>query len=292
MRGGDQTGSVAVWLCAVLAVLLFCAGTAHALTAEENAQNKIKLADRQRLLSEQIGRSVCLVMGQIDAGAESDKARGSADLFDTTMHALREGDENMGLLAEQNPEILQALDEVAAIAATYRAATLQVGAGDLHSVPVSQVMQLSAPLLERSNALIDVIETTYGRAGNRKLTQTVELARRQTMLTQKLAKEICFVSLNIDRATMIDRLSKTVDDFQSAQNALESGETGAGILRPPPALAKKLADVRVLWDEFAHLANGVIAGQDLDRDEFGAMVDLSNKILFKCKQVARAYQNL
>jgi hypothetical protein len=208
------------------------------------------------------------------------------------MRALRTGDENMGLLAEENPEILKALDEVAKISATYRAATLQVGAGDLHTVPVSQILRLSDPLLEQSNALLGAIEVAYGRAGNARRSRTNEMARKQTMLTQKLAKEICFVSLNVDRTAMMVRLSHTLTEFETAQFALENGDVSAGILQPTPTLGKKLASVRVLWDEFAEVARAVEAGQYLDQAELEAMVDLSNKILYKCKQAARAYVNL
>ncbi|MGJ8628370.1 MAG: type IV pili methyl-accepting chemotaxis transducer N-terminal domain-containing protein [Sulfitobacter sp.] len=263
--------------------------TGQTISPRKNAENKIKLADRQRLLSEQMGRSICLVMGQIDAGSESDKARGSADVFDSTMQALRTGDENMGLLAEDNAEILAALENVQAISRTYRAATLQVGAGDLHSVPVSQILRLSDPLLAQSNALLATIEAVYGDGIGTGYAKTIELARRQTMLTQKLAKEICFVNLKVDHATMLARLSRTVDEFEQAQNALEQGGVAQGIKKPTPKSAKKLVAVRVLWDQFALLARSVEAGKTLSSAELEAMVDLSNRILFKCKQAARSY---
>ena len=280
-----------VWRCVfVIAFFLTApAVTGQTISPRKNAENKIKLADRQRLLSEQMGRSICLVMGQIDAGSESDKARGSADLFDSTMRALRTGDENMGLLAEDNAEILAALENVEAISRTYRAATLQVGAGDLHSVPVSQILRLSDPLLAQSNALLATIEAVYDNGIGTGHAKTIELARRQTMLTQKLAKEICFVNLKVDRATMLARLSSTVEEFERAQIALEQGGVTQGIEKPTPKTAKKLAAVRMLWDEFALLARSVEAGTTLSNAELEAMVDLSNRILFKCKQAARSY---
>ena len=276
----------ALWL------LIAGAGVGQTITAPKNASNKIKLADRQRLLSEQLGRSICLVMGHIDAASESDKARGAADLFDSTMRALRTGDENMGLLAENSPDVLAALDRVEEVSVTFRAATLQVGAGDLHSVPVSQIMRLSAPLLDRSNAVLEVIESNYGGTGNAKRVKTVELARRQTMLSQKLMKEICFVSLNIDRTSMMAALSVSLAEFERAQLLLEHGSRTAGILPPTPTLDKKLAAVRVLWDEFAATARDVERGQTLDTAEVEAMVDLSKRLLFKCKQAARSYAKL
>ena len=280
-----------VWLCvfAITLVLMATMVAGQTISPQKNVENKIKLADRQRLLGEQMGRSICLVMGQIDAGSESDKARGSADLFDTTMRALRTGDENMGLLAEYNVEILKALENVQAVSETYWAATLQVGAGDLHSVPVSQILRLSDPLLEQSNALLVKIETVYGSGSGAGRAKTIEMARRQTMLTQKLAKEICFVNLNIDHSTMMVRLSRTVEEFEQAQVALEHGSRAQGIESPTPKLAKKLADVRVLWDEFSLVARAVENGKILSTAELEAMVDLSNRILFKCKQAARGY---
>jgi hypothetical protein len=261
-------------------------------TVEGSAANKVKLADRQRLLTEQMGRSVCLVMGGIDPGSESDKARGSADLFHATMMALRTGDENMAILPEEDPDVLAALDTVAAVFATYRAATLQVGAGDLHAVPVGQILALSDPLLDLSNTTMRAVEQAHGPKGNRMLSQTIELARRQIMLSQKLTKEICFVALNINRAEMLSRLKGTLAAFSEAQDALERGNPAAGIMPPAPGLAKKLAGVRQLWDPFAQIANDVAAGAALDEAGLMAVVDLSNKLLFKCKQAARSYAKL
>ena len=271
-------------------------GAASALvqptTPEGSAFNKIKLADRQRLLTEQMGRSVCLVMGGIDPGAESDKARGSADLFHATMVALRTGDENMAILPEQDPGVLAALEEVGAMFATYRAATLQVGAGDLHSVPVEQVMTLSDPLLALSNALVDRVRAAHGGGGDRQLADTVELARRQTMLSQKLTKEICFVALNIDRERMSQRLSETLQAFETAQATLERGSAAQGIKRPPPTMVKKLKAVRTLRTPLAEIAEEVAEGGSLTPDDLREMIALSNKLLFKCKQAARSYAKL
>ena len=261
-------------------------------TVAGSAANKIKLADRQRLLTEQMGRSVCLVMGGIDPGAESDKARGSADLFHATMLALRTGDENMAILPEEDRAVLAALDAVGPMFTTYRAATLQVGAGDLHSVPVSQVMSLSDPLLDLSNALVEQVRTAHGGAANRQLADTVELARRQTMLSQKLTKEVCFVALNIDRDRMLPRLADTLRAFEGAQAALERGNAAQGILKPNPAMARKLEAVRELWTPLAEIAEQVVAGGALDDDGLKDMIALSNKLLFKCKQAARSYAKL
>ncbi len=273
---------------------LFVASTlaGQTISATKNAANKIKLADRQRLLSEQLGRSTCLVMGHVDAASESDKARGAADLFNSTMRALHTGDENMGLLVEKNADVLASFDQVEEISRTFLAAALQVGAGDLHSVPVGQVMQLSDPLLHRLNATLAVIENTYARTGNVRQVKTVELARRQTMLSQKLMKEICFVSLNIDRSTMMVRLSESLTEFEQAQLMLEQGSASDGVLSPTPALMKKLAAVRVLWDEFSKTARDIERGRVLNTVELEDIVMLSNRLLFKCKQAARAYAKL
>ncbi|NUH64602.1 type IV pili methyl-accepting chemotaxis transducer N-terminal domain-containing protein [Sulfitobacter sp. S0837] len=286
-------GGALIWVLALVVMLTHPAfAQVQSITAQGNAANKLKLADRQRLLTEQMGRSVCLVMGGIDPGAESDKARGSADLFHTTMRALRTGDENMAILPEEDPGVLTALDAVAPIFATYRAATLQVGAGDLHSVPVSQVMLLSDPLLEMSNALVERVRAAHGSKANRQLSDTVELARRQTMLSQKLTKEICFAALNIDRPRMQRRLKETLQAFETAQAALERGNMARGILKPTPAMARKLKAVRVLWTPLAEIADQVAAGGDLDHEALEDMIALSNRLLFKTKQAARSYAKL
>ncbi|SDF86065.1 type IV pili methyl-accepting chemotaxis transducer N-terminal domain-containing protein [Sulfitobacter delicatus] len=290
---GKWVAGAAIWALTLAAVLALPAfAQVQPTTVAGSAANKIKLADRQRLLTEQMGRSVCLVMGGIDPGAESDKARGSADLFHATMLALRTGDENMAILPEEDPGVLTALEAVGPMFATYRAATLQVGAGDMHSVPVSQVMMLSDPLLDLSNALVERVRAAHGGKANRQLADTVELARRQTMLSQKLTKEICFVALNIDRDRMLPRLTETLRAFETAQSALERGNAAQGILKPTPAMAGKLKAVRELWTPLAEIAERVATGGALEEAALKDMIVLSNKLLFKTKQAARSYAKL
>jgi len=282
-----------IWALALVAILVLPAfAQTQPITVATSAANKIKLADRQRLLTEQMGRSVCLVMGGIDPGGESDKARGSADLFYTTMMALRSGDENMAILPEKNVTVLTALEAVGPMFATYRAATLQIGAGDLHSVPVTQVMTLGDPLLDLSNDLVDRVRAAYGDASKGQLADTVELARRQSMLSQKLTKEICFVALNIDSERMLPRLIETLNAFKDAQAVLERGDVTRGILKPSVAMARKLEAVGEAWEPLAEIADWVASGGDLERDELKEMIALSNKLLFKCKQAARSYAKL
>lgn len=265
---------------------------AEPITPQENAANKLNLADRQRLLTEQMGLAICLVMGDVNVASASDKARGSADLFDTTMRALRGGDTNMGILPEESPDVLGAIDHVEALFSTYRAATLQVGAGDLHSVPVTQIMTLSEPLLGRADAMMDVFDRVYGAAaGGASQRKTLDLARRQTMLTQKLAKEVCFASLGIDTAEMTARARQTISQFENAQRTLEEGDPGRGILTPNLRRMKKLEAVRALWAPYAKRARAMALGGGAggSAEDLEELVKMSNVLLFKTKQAARSY---
>ena len=148
------------WLCAGT----FTPASANTITPEKNAFNRVKLLERQILLSEQIGTAVCLMLADIKAESQSDKARGAADLFATVQLALRTGDENMAILPEGSANVLTALDEIDAVFHTFRAATLQLVNNDLHSVPASQIMRLDDILMVLVRTAVDTVGVEYGKA--------------------------------------------------------------------------------------------------------------------------------
>ena len=119
---------------------------------------------------------------------------------------------------------------------------------------------------------------------------TQSLARTQTLLTQRVAKDLCYIAIDINAETMRQELRETLDAFAQTQAQLRKGKRSANIVPPPKAsVVKKLDAVDVLWAEMSELAEGAMQGGPGTIDALVKVLDLSNKLLFKTKQVARSY---
>lgn len=277
-------------LCAFSLALSVSATWSSTITPEKNAFNRIKLLERQILLSEQIGVAVCLMLADVQSASQSDKARGAADLFASVQNALHIGDENMAILPETSDPVLQTLKQIDDVFYTFRAATLQLVNNDLHSVPASQVMRLDDVLMELVNNAVEVVAHEYGAAsGDKAKRATQSLARQQTLLTQRLIKDMCYIMLDINTDAMRTELQDTISTFDTSQTQLRKG-SGSGTLRTPPkpAAIKKLNAVDALWGEMAALARPATSQAPVTQDDLLKVLDLSNKLLFKTKQVARS----
>jgi hypothetical protein len=205
--------------------------------------------------------------------------------------ALRTGDENMAILPETSAEVLAALDAIDTVFGTFRAATLQLVNNDLHSVPVSQVMRLDDTLMMLVGRAVDQVGDEYGQArGVLSMRTTQSAARRQTMLTQRVTKDLCYITIDINADEMREELLRSVALIEKTHGYLRFGKVSEGIVRPPePAVRKKLEAVDALWVQLAALLNEAASEETTSVDTLKKALDLSNKLLFKTKQVARSY---
>ena len=72
----------------------------------------IDLAGRQRMLAQRISKNACLVAMGISTDAARDQLSAAAEMFDNTLHALRDGMENVGVKPPPTDEIAAGLDVV------------------------------------------------------------------------------------------------------------------------------------------------------------------------------------
>lgn len=74
----------------------------------------IDIAGRQRMLTQKLSKEVCQVMSGIDASSSRQNANGTAEVFETTLNALRNGMPAVGLEKPANDEIADGLEGVMA----------------------------------------------------------------------------------------------------------------------------------------------------------------------------------
>ena len=72
----------------------------------------IDIAGRQRMISQRISKNVCLIAMGVDTQNAQAQLASAAEMFDTTLHALRDGLEQVGIKPPPNAEIAAGLDVV------------------------------------------------------------------------------------------------------------------------------------------------------------------------------------
>ncbi len=77
---------------------------------------------------------------------------------------------------------------------------------------------------------------------------TINIAGRQRMLSQRVAKEVLLVNFGIEQSTAV---SKTIDLFESSMNMLRNGDKARGISAPMNTeIQEQLEKVSTIWSQY------------------------------------------
>ncbi len=240
-------------LIAALFVSLTFGGSlaaAPADTAFENA-SKINIADRQRMLSQRIAQAACFAALGVDVAAHMAMAQKAHSEFDTGLKALRHGSTDLGISGETNADILAALDDVelpwkdfgSAVASTFLA-------DDFELWVLGAINANRLELLQEMNEAVTKFVQAYSNAGIAKTrAETIIVAGRQRMLTQKAAAEFCLVIQGEAGAQNRALLRDTVDLFDTSLSSLMAGNDG--MVPPRRQISAQLKTVENLWSPLA-----------------------------------------
>ena len=262
-------------LCICTSILpCFALAAGPRITAKMEASNKISLAGNQRLVSQEIIRSVCMVLSGNNAAGHAEDAWIAASGFEATLQGLSVGSNELGLAAETNAQILTALDDIRQVWRVLGPATRQIASGDRHSVPVRQVLRLDSVMRGQTEVAVELVEAHYAALiVPPDLARAINLISRQRMLVAQASKDACFISIGLSPAVKREELADAVAQMEDAIALLAKGDENAGIAPPPNGfipfslkkVGKKWAKLRIQIDQI--LAGEVMSAPELQ--DFG-----------------------
>ena len=262
----------------------------------KNGSVKINLAGRQRMLTQRMAKAVCFAAIGVMPEAHMDMMREAYDLFDKTLTGLREGDEEQGLLAENNPIILEELSFVEALWAQYGAAVRTAKSGPSGAViALTGVAQLNLPTLRQMNKTVGEFEAFYGRAGVKhpSLALAINVSGRQRMLSQKAAKEFCLVAASKNVSENRKALAGTVSLFDTSLEAMLFGNEELGIAEAPTEeIREQLRRVKEIWEPIKAIFETSIQGGYVSPEDMQAVAEGNNVLLVEANKAVQMYVGL
>ncbi|MDM8563629.1 type IV pili methyl-accepting chemotaxis transducer N-terminal domain-containing protein, partial [Candidatus Marithioploca araucensis] len=223
--------------------------TAYA-ASHQNMATQINLAGKQRMLTQKMSKEILLITKSIDADANKQNLKKTAELFDKTLTGLFNGDAKLGLVKTENAIILEKLEVVKALWKSFQKNVNAVLGGDTSSAILEKIVQQNVPLLEKMNEAVQAYENASGSKITPELAKTINKAGKQRMLTQKMTKELLLVANGIAVEDNKANLAKTVSAFEKALNELIASTKDKAILA-------QLAKVKNLWAEYKPILDKV-----------------------------------
>ncbi len=290
------TKTIALTLAALSGLVSFSGDAiAKDVTAEEAAM-RVNIAGRQRMLSQRIAMSSCFVNAGVFIDDNLDRLTSAFEEFSTMHRGLLHGDESLGLHKEGYRSVVEALNAVdqqwsvySDLVATF--ITVQ------RMTPEAMVSfnQSSVNVLTDMNIAVGTIASSYS-ADLENLPQilavTIDFAGRQRMLTQKMAKEYCLISVGVNVEENREALAQSHEMFTLTLQALKDGIPNLITAAPTPEILAILNDVERLWGTPDALFQKAIAGEPImpqDRHTISQEIDL---VLRRMNDAVKLYESV
>ncbi|MGI9506522.1 MAG: type IV pili methyl-accepting chemotaxis transducer N-terminal domain-containing protein [Geminicoccaceae bacterium] len=119
----------------------------------------IDVAGRQRMLTQKAIKEACLMTVSADPSVHADRLNETIELFDLSLKALRDGYEDVGVIAAPTREIDRKLQEVAGLWEPVKSILDRAAEGQvLSDRDLSKVARMSEPLLQTMNEAVGLYE--------------------------------------------------------------------------------------------------------------------------------------
>lgn len=242
---------------AATALVLFAAFVATAALAE--GASRVNIAGEQRMLTQRIAKAYCQIGLNVLPGIASAQMTAAVGRFDANMAALK-------TFAAGSPEVTRALERLAREWQDLRSATSAAVSRD-SALDVSRHAESALLAAERlTRAIEDDGKSVIG--------QTINLAGRQRMLSQRIARIYLLRSWGFESSTLREEMDSAVNDFSAGLAKLRARVGSV------PVIAAELEEVAQQWEwmQTALAAEGIGSYRLVVAESADAILETTDRI--------------
>lgn len=278
----------------------FAVGIAAAENSEaelrKDAQRRLNYSGRQRMLSQRISKTACLAKQVSDKEKLLKEMKAAYSLFYKSLKALREGSDEMELMPETDPDVLPLLDKSTKLANEYKTHADAV-LGAFPETPkeenIETIYRLSLPLLLALDDVVVQLQAKHdeGSVVRPGLAHALNMSGRQRMLSQKMSKEVCMISLGHQPRVTRAHLMGTIALFQSSHEVLKQ-RLGPMKLTPEDEkrIAAQLELIETHWAKLSSIFTRVSTGGEPSQSDLETIATDSIKFLFELNRAVEMYE--
>jgi len=232
---------------------------------------RIESGDLLRVYSQEVAAAACFYFNDIEAELSVELMTEAREGFDLHLAALKNGNQTLGINgAEERRKTLVKLDEIQVAWSSLDQAVGALVENQNDTEAVTVIKDQNMGLFELTDILVSELEGQYADPFNLMLSDVLmlEIAARQALMTQKIAKNACKLLSGRDTDVVRKDLEEAVSIYEVSLNALITGmpEVGLGAA-PTPEIAAGLLEVQKDWMETKPVLEAITAGTS----EAGAM---------------------
>jgi hypothetical protein len=265
----------------------------RSLIEDVGGGQRINSTGRLRMLSQRITAAACYFSVGVAPEESKEVLLAAKSEFSTILTALTVGDESLGIIGpETRRKTLVQIEAVTAIWSEFDTALNGIVAGTDVDTNVAYISAHSDELLSAAVILTSEMVSEYSNPAEmtQAMAMTIDIAGRQRMLTQKIAKELCGVVNDNPAIGDTTKLQATIAMYETTLTALHDGMPEAGIAPPATPEIKSALEVAAAdWAEIkVELARATGPGT-LTPDEQGALFSRLSKNMAMMNEITKMY---
>ncbi len=246
------------------------------------------------MLTQRMSRAAVFSHLDVEQTRHMELLRVSHSDFTKALAGLRYGDADLGLPVEDDAKVIEGIASVEELWAPFDAKVR--GMLDRDAVTpedIAYVAETNTNLLFLCDNVVQQIVEVYGNKdvhiGH---AVSINVAGRQRMLSQKMAKEAGLIAFGEDKEGVAATLNKTADLFDVSLSALITGLPTVTLPAPPPGVMMKLYEVEAVWADYQPIIRRVANMQEAADYELAAIAAQADPLLKKMNDAVTAYEQL
>lgn len=241
------------------------------LSVESDGADRIRLASQLGTLTQQVAAASCALTSDVDVEEAHAVLEYATNAFDEYIAALRHGDPALHVLGPETSR--RTLLDIEHVEEEWQVVHKAIDAVllDGHDVESAHIIDdHNLKLLELTRTLASDISGQYAHPYEISSADLmmIEIAGRQRMLTQKMAKDACEVWTGYHAEEAKVDLEKTKVIFETSLRALRFGMPEAGLQAAPnDVIREDLDKLLARWDIIKVNLETLVAGGELNEDQ-------------------------
>ena len=268
----------------LLTLLLIFPISIFAFTDKELAIS-IDLSGKQRMLTQKMTKESFLINLSVEKEKNIEKLKSSSTLFDKTLKGLIDGDKSLGLIDFKDTKITVQLKKVETLWVPFYKEIKSVIENRTTKKTYESLESNNIALLKEMNRAVELY--SQKKSSNFKLGHDMNLAGKQRMLTQKMAKDLLIINSGLkvkeykkDFELSRELFTKTLKGLSSGDQELKLQGVELGKIKT------QLKVVETLWQNEQSKLDKALSGKELQQT-----VQALDTILIEMNSAVGLYTN-
>jgi len=278
-----------------LSLLLVCSSSLFAISDKELAIS-INLAGKQRMLIQKITKEALLIHANLDKKININNLKKSSKLFDSTLKALMVGDSSLKLVPIEDKAIQKQLQAIDNLWKPFYKEIQKILSGAPKESSYEFLENNNMKLLREMNRAVEMYSSQNRDNSQLKLANDINLAGKQRMLTQIMAKDLLAVKNQLDISTHIKDFKKSQKLFGTILNGLLYGDKELKLSGTKlPNIIKQLQVIDKQWKTMQPTLNHALNGKEIEKaiDKLDTLLEeINSAVTLYTNSINRQHQRL